>query len=61
MTEVAVTFHPASGRSLTCDQCGCVVDASERDRALHQEWHNRNAEVIDLTGRVALELDRLAS
>lgn len=58
MTDVAATFHPASAKLLTCDLCGCVVDASERDRALHQEWHRTSAEVIDLTASLERRLER---
>lgn len=60
MTDVAVTFHASSGRLLTCEQCGCVVDGSERDRALHQEWHRQSAEVIDLTAEHETKLARVS-
>lgn len=60
MIESAVTYHEASGRLLTCDECGCVVDASERDRNLHQEWHRRSAEVIDLTVKHETVLARVS-
>lgn len=54
------TFHEC-GDQLACDACGCLVDRSERGRSAHQRWHTQTTEVIDLTGRVALELDRIAS
>lgn len=56
-----VTFHEVKGKTLACDICSCVIDASEQGRAKHQAWHQQTADVIDLTGRVALELDRIAS
>lgn len=39
---------------VACDECGCAVSTSERDRTLHADWHDaRDAvirkQVIDLT------------
>jgi hypothetical protein len=42
---MTVTFHPATS-SLACDDCGCMVDASERGRAAHQRWHKSEIEVV---------------
>lgn len=57
------TYHEVKTASpvLACDLCGCLIDPSERGRTAHQNSHEQTSEVIDLTGRVALELDRLAS
>ena len=33
---------------LACDECGAVVDGSERGRALHERWHQPVAEAVDL-------------
>lgn len=36
------------GPDLACEDCGCKVDGSERGRAAHRKWHERQ-QVIDLT------------
>lgn len=62
MTDTA-TFHEVRIQQpvLACDLCGAIVDPSDTGRAAHQAWHDQTVEVIDLTGRVALQLERIAS
>src|SRR5689334_10085127 len=49
---MAVSFHsvqPTSAPTLACDECGCVVDGSERGRSAHERWHaGRDEIVVDL-------------
>lgn len=45
---MAVLFHKADS-TLACDECGCMVDSSERGRVAHESWHNeRDQVVVDL-------------
>jgi hypothetical protein len=57
----AVTFHPTSIPPLACDLCGCVVDASDRGRTLHQRWHNEAGQVIDLTAKLEQRIEAASS
>lgn len=37
---------------LACEDCGCRIDGSERGRAAHQRWHDRQSiMVVDITER----------
>lgn len=56
---MAVTFYevPVGARGLACDDCGGMVDGSERGRAAHLRWHAQRAElaenVVDLRERLS--------
>lgn len=55
------SIHPGT-HVVACDECGCTVAATERDKLLHADWHTaRDARVIDLTREVALEIVAKAS
>jgi hypothetical protein len=46
---MSVTFHRCSD-GLACDQCGSLVDPTDRGRSSHQGWHDAMT-VVDLTER----------
>lgn len=44
-----MALYTMNGQAMVaCEQCGCVVDSSERGRTLHERWH-RLEQVIDLS------------
>lgn len=51
----ATTFHSIHPGTLllACDECGCGVAATEHDRALHAEFHAKDAVVVDLAVEAA--------
>lgn len=60
-----MTFHSIhDGLLVACDDCGCAVSSTDRDRALHARWHESQLDesnVVDLTREhVAQELRRIS-
>jgi hypothetical protein len=48
------TFRRAQrGRSVVCDVCGALIEATERGRAAHTSWHAAAFDVIDVREGVA--------
>lgn len=59
-----MAFHevPARAQVLACDDCGCVVDPTDRGRTAHEQWHESlraAAPVIDLPAAEGEELRRV--
>lgn len=52
------SVHPGT-MSVACDQCGCLVAGTDRDRTLHGEWHE--AQVASVEEIVDLRVEALAS
>ena len=36
----------SENRPMACDECGSMVDSSERGRTLHAAWHAERAEIV---------------
>lgn len=47
---MAATFHPVqlppNVPTLACDECGCLVDQSDRGRTAHSRWHEEREEIV---------------
>lgn len=48
MTSATFYCPSTTAPHLACADCGSIVDGSERGRALHTQWHEREA-IVDLT------------